>query len=192
MTRAAAPSAPPLGFARAALAQDEFGACMVDRVARAVFGGPPSADAAAAMREELGRSHSIRAVARVALLREAAAWQRAPRDIAARWPPEAGSGAIEPSPRRGFDPLARSAPRGRAAGRRARTRRCPRRGPPRARRRLLRNRASGGSAASAEPMMVIDLASVALADCARLGEADRGPCLDRALRLDALLTPDAE
>jgi len=40
--------------------------------------------------------------------------------------------------------------------------------------------------------MLLDLATVALADCAKLGDADRPACLDRALRLDELLTPDAD
>ena len=42
------------------------------------------------------------------------------------------------------------------------------------------------------PTMAIDLAAAALADCARLGDADRSACLDRAMRLNGLLTDDAE
>jgi hypothetical protein len=42
------------------------------------------------------------------------------------------------------------------------------------------------------PTMTIDLATAALADCMRLGEVDRSACLDRAMRIDEVLTDDAE
>jgi hypothetical protein len=40
--------------------------------------------------------------------------------------------------------------------------------------------------------MAVDLATAALADCERLGGEARGACLDRALRIDELVAPDAE
>jgi len=40
--------------------------------------------------------------------------------------------------------------------------------------------------------IAIDLAAAALADCARPGVADRDACMDRAMRLDTLVTDDAD
>jgi hypothetical protein len=82
----------PLGFARFATAQKEFGACMVQAIAHRILGGPPSLDDEEALREEFDRSHSIRDVVRVALLREAAVWQRgAHRHTALPWPSQAST-----------------------------------------------------------------------------------------------------
>jgi hypothetical protein len=86
----------PLGFARATTTQDEFAACMVERVGRRVFGGQPALDDQRALREAFDRSHSIRELARVALLRAAALWQRAPRPIAE--PPAAPAADPPPAP----------------------------------------------------------------------------------------------
>jgi hypothetical protein len=50
--------------------------------------------------------------------------------------------------------------------------------------------APGGSTMTAAN--AIDLAAAALADCAQLGDAGRDACMDRAMRLDTLVTDDAD
>lgn len=270
----------PLGFARAATAQDEFGACMVERVAHHVLGGPPAPDDDGALREQLARSHSLRDLVRVALLREAARWRRGARLDVAGWP------ALKPAPDEHGDlalsPWLHGELEGSCAdchddgpraftGRRALDRpllermlravafdEMPRKPgvlAPDRRRAIVREliamlypdeaareaahqvfeaptrwrsplpeaarlaavhthagvpeaawpaldgafygtdppaqaRSRGG--VPLHPMMAIDLAAAALADCARLGATDRAACMDRALQLDALLTPDAD
>jgi len=271
----------PLGFARLATAQDEFGACMVEDVARRIFGGPPSPDDEQALRGEFGRSHSVRDLVRVALLRAAAVWQRgAHGHTAVPWPSqevaadERGDVPLPPSLRA---ELERSCADCHADGPHAFTAkraldrplladmlravafeempRKPASLPPDRRRAIVReliaalypdmpsrnaarlvfaastrwraplheaarlaavhahagvpetawpalNGAYYGTNHPAQakdlaghplsPTMAIDLAAAALADCTWLGEADRGACLDRAMRMDGLLTDDAE
>lgn len=274
----------PLGFARFATAQDEFGACMVEDVARGVFGGPPSPEDEQVLREAFGRAHSIRDVMRAALLREAARWQRGHRETSGdpvpRWPSRAsvaderGDLPLSPSLR---GELERSCADCHADGPRAFTAkpaldrpllarmlravafadmpRPPAVLPPARRRALVREliamlypdersrsaaqrvfesstrwrapipeaarlaavhahagvpeaarpgldfaydetrhpvQVRGPSGAPLSPMIALDLAAAGLAACAQVGDPDRGACLDRALRMDAFLTEDAE
>jgi len=270
----------PLGFARAVTAQDELAACMVERVARHVFGGRPALDDERALRDAFARSHSLRELTRVALLRAAARWRRAPRPPVARpWPSPVttpdprGDIALSPGlraelersctechadgpnafPQRpalarplvermlravAFEQMPRDPATLPADRRRAMVReliaalyRDPParaaayemfdattrwRSPLPAAARLAAVHAHAGLPAAAwpaqdlayygagrasplaspagplSPTIAIDLATAALADCARLGEADRAACLDRALPIDTLVTPDAE
>lgn len=270
----------PQGFAHLVTAQDEFAGCMVERVARHVFGGRPSPDDADAMRGELARSHSLRAVVRVALLRAAQTWRRGATRVALPWPaqpfaadargdvvlpaelraelvktcgdchadgPRAFTGrtaldrpllermlravAFEDMPR---DPVAMAPGRRRAvvhdliamlyadpaareAAREAYEAPIHWRAPVSEAARLAAVHAHAGvpiddwgkldaayrgaargvppriaDRSPLSPAMAVDLATAALADCERLGGEARGACLDRALRIDELVTPDAE
>lgn len=269
----------PQGFARAVTAQGEFAACMVERVGRHVFGGAPPPEAEQAMREAFARSHHIRDLVRVALLRAAALWRQPARQPAAPpWPPgiaapaDAHGDVALPVALRGElerwcaechddgpnaftgraalprpvlqrmlqavaygdmprDAGALSSERRRAlvgaliatvfadepsraiAGERFDAALRRRSAVSEAARRAAVHAQAGVPAAawprldvaygpaspiagpagsSLSPAMAVDLATAALADCAWLGVADRDACLDRALRIDALVTPDAE
>lgn len=269
----------PLGFGRFATAQREFAACMVEDVARGIFGGPATKDDERALREAFGRSHSFREVVRAALLREAARWQAgASERTAPAWPvaqsvvDPAGSIALSPELRA---ELARACGDCHADGPRAFTEKpalarawltrmlrevafgdMPRspavlpvdrrrtlvraliaalypdepsrnaarrvfddttrwRAPVSESARLAAVHAHAGVPEAARPALdrsyyavpraapqssgtamtatiAVDLGAAAIADCTRPGVADRDTCMDRALRLEAIVTDDAE
>jgi hypothetical protein len=89
----------PHAFARFAVAQPEFGKCMVQHVTDHVFGGEPPADIKQQLLDQFGKDHSLRSMMRLALLRYGSfmAARNAPHAKSAASPDPATASAGHPA-----------------------------------------------------------------------------------------------